>query len=55
MIMKKPKSAMTEIFTDANAFTIDFPKEATADQKGILIGTSIFVNSLFFEGSDEGQ
>ena len=40
---------MTEVFTDASAFEIDFPKNATADQKGILTGAAIFINSLFYE------
>ena len=53
MIMKRPKSAMTEIFTDASAFDVKFPKNATADQKGILIGTSIFINAVFFEGEND--
>lgn len=53
VILKKPKSAMVEIFTDAEAFEVDFPKDATTDQKGILIGTAIFINSLFFEGEQE--
>lgn len=52
LILKKPKSAMTEIFTDSNAFEIDFPKNATADQKGILTGAAIFINSLFYETSE---
>mmetsp|Transcript_26201 Transcript_26201/g.43001 ORF Transcript_26201/g.43001 Transcript_26201/m.43001 type:complete len:256 (+) Transcript_26201:153-920(+) len=50
VIMKKPKSAMTEIFTDADAFEVDFPKDATNDQKGIIMGVGIFINSVFFEG-----
>jgi hypothetical protein len=52
-ILKKPKSAAMEIFTDANAFEVDFPAEATADQKGILMGAAVFVNTLFFEGEDQ--
>ena len=54
-ILKKPKSAATEVFTDADAFEVDFPKDATADQKGILIGMSIFINSVFFEGDTSGN
>mmetsp|Transcript_50869 Transcript_50869/g.122628 ORF Transcript_50869/g.122628 Transcript_50869/m.122628 type:complete len:231 (-) Transcript_50869:378-1070(-) len=54
VILKKPKSAATEVFTDADAFEVDFPKDATADQKGILIGMSIFINSVFFEGDTSG-
>lgn len=53
MIMKKPKSMMTEIFTDADVFEVNFPKEATPAQKGVLIGTSIFLNANFFEGGDQ--
>lgn len=52
-ILKKPKSAFTEIFTEANAFEVDFPTDATASQKAVLVGTSIFFNSIFFEGSQD--
>jgi len=51
-ILKKPKSAMTEIFTEANAFEVHFPDDATIDQKATLVGTSVFFNSLFFEGEE---
>ena len=53
VIMKKPKSAAVEIFTDSDAFEVSFPENASADQKGVLIGTSIFLNSVFFEGADD--
>lgn len=46
-ILKKSKSAATEVFTDADAFEVDFPSEATTDQKALLIGTSIFLNAVF--------
>jgi hypothetical protein len=51
-ILKKPKSLGTELLTDANAFTIDFPEQATADEKALLVGTSIFLNAMFFEGDN---
>jgi hypothetical protein len=41
---------MTEVFTDANAFDVTFPRDATSDQKGMLIGASIFLNAVYFEG-----
>jgi len=50
-ILKKPKSAMSEILTDAVAMDLDFPKNATSDQKGLLTGLAIFLNSLYFEGN----
>jgi hypothetical protein len=53
-ILKKPKSLMTEVFTEANAFDVDFPADATASQKAMLVGTSVFFNSIFFESQQEG-
>jgi hypothetical protein len=46
-------SEIIELFADTDAFEVDFPKEATAAQKGALIGTSIFLNALFFEGDQD--
>jgi len=54
MILKKPKSLLTEVFTDAAAYEVEFPKEATINDKGILMGTTIFINAIHFEGN-EGQ
>jgi hypothetical protein len=51
-ILKKPKSLMTELFTEANAFEVTFPTDATSEQKALLAGTSIFLNALFFEGDN---
>jgi hypothetical protein len=41
MILKKPKSLAVEVLTDANAFEIEFPKNATVDQKGIILGLGL--------------
>jgi len=54
-ILKVPKSILTEMFTDAEAFDISFPEDATNSQKAMLTGTAIFLNSIFFEGQDKGQ
>jgi hypothetical protein len=48
-ILKKPKSLITEVFTDANAFELTFPDESTVAQKGVILGTSILLNAVFFE------
>lgn len=53
-ILKKPKSAAVEVFTEADAFEVDFPSDATTDQKALLVGTSIFLNAVFFEDSQDG-
>lgn len=52
-ILVKPKSLATELFTDANAFDLKFPDGASAAVKGMFIGTTIFFNSIFFEGQQE--
>ncbi|KAL3909247.1 MAG: hypothetical protein SGARI_002697 [Bacillariaceae sp.] len=54
MILKKPKSAAVAVFTDADAFVVDFPKDASADKKGMILGMGILINSIFYEG-DQSQ
>jgi len=54
-ILKMPKSIKTEIFTDANAFEVTFPEQATVGQKAMLVGTSIFLNAIFFEEKANSQ
>lgn len=49
-ILKQPKSMKTEIFTEAEAFEVTFPEQATVAQKAMLVGTAIFLNAVFFEG-----
>ena len=54
-IVKQPKSLLTELFTEADAFEVTFPDEATAGQKAILVGTAIVLNSVFFEGDQNNS
>ena len=49
-ILKQPKSLATELFTDADSFVVDFPEGSSAAQKGLLMGSAVFLNALFFEG-----
>ena len=48
-IVKVPKSIAVELFTDAEAYDITFPEDATPEQKAIIAGTTIFLNANFFE------
>jgi Scramblase len=50
-IVKAPKSLGVEIFTEADAFDITFPEGSTAQEKGLLMGSAIFINVNFFEES----
>jgi len=53
MILKKPKSGATEIFTSANAFDVTFPDSASTDEKALLIGSAMFFNANFYENQGE--
>ncbi|KAI2492002.1 phospholipid scramblase [Fragilaria crotonensis] len=48
-ILKAPKSISVEVFTEANAFDVTFPTGATPQEKGLLMGSAIFISANFFE------
>ena len=48
-IVKLWRGLGTELFTDAASFQVEFPEEATAADKALLTGTTMYVNILFFE------
>ena len=52
-ILKVKKSIASEIFTDADVFECDFPKDATTEQKGLIMASAIFLNAIFFEGQGD--
>uniref|UniRef100_A0A7S3L062 Phospholipid scramblase n=2 Tax=Amphora coffeiformis TaxID=265554 RepID=A0A7S3L062_9STRA len=54
LILKKPKSMATEIFTDADAFDVTFPDNATVDEKAVLVGSTLLLNAVFFETDNSG-
>lgn len=53
VVLKRPKSALTEMFTDAVVLDVEFPKNATPSQKGLITGLALYINSVFYEGGDE--
>lgn len=48
-ILKKPKSMMTEAFTDSETFECTFPKDSTPAQKATIVGSAILLNAIYFE------
>ena len=48
-IIKQWRGLGTEMFTDADTFTIDFPKDANTDQKARLLGATFLLNMMEFE------
>lgn len=52
-ILKLPKSLTVELLSDAEAFDVTFPEDATTVQKAIIAGSAIFINATFFEGQEE--
>ena len=49
---KIPKQTLRECYNEINYYKVDFPENATTDQKGLLLGSSILVNALYFEHSE---
>ena len=52
-ILKLPKSFMTEMFTDSEAYDVTFPEKSTTEQKALIAGSSVFINANFFEQEKE--
>lgn len=52
-IVKKMKSLATELFTDANAFDVEFPQDATTEEKAMIAGSAVLINEMFFESSED--
>lgn len=48
-ILKRPRSVTDECCTRATVFDIDFPVEASPEEKGLLMGATILLNSTFFQ------
>ncbi|CAM9706691.1 unnamed protein product [Heterosigma akashiwo] len=54
-IIKLWRGLGTEMFTDASTFQLEFPEGADAAAKARLLGTSIFINFLFFERQNDNS
>jgi len=52
MMAKIPKKTLRECYNEINYYKIDFPDNATTDRKGLLLGSSILINALYFEHSE---
>lgn len=52
-VVKVPKSLMTEIFVDSEAFDVNFPVDATPVQKAMIAGSAILINANFFENENQ--
>jgi len=53
-VVKVPKSLAVEFFTDAEAFDVVFPDNATSTQKAMIAGSAVLINANFFESEDQG-
>ena len=49
---KIPKKTLRETYNETNYYKIQFPNDATTNQKGLLLGSSILINALYFENSE---
>eukprot|EP00551_Chaetoceros_affinis_P003812 CAMPEP_0203661314 /NCGR_PEP_ID=MMETSP0088-20131115/59546_1 /ASSEMBLY_ACC=CAM_ASM_001087 /TAXON_ID=426623 /ORGANISM="Chaetoceros affinis, Strain CCMP159" /LENGTH=264 /DNA_ID=CAMNT_0050523977 /DNA_START=91 /DNA_END=885 /DNA_ORIENTATION=- len=54
-VVKVPKSLTVEFLTDAEAYDIVFPMDATSAQKAMIAGGAVFINANFFEQESQGS
>ena len=54
-IVKKERECFKALFTDADEFDIYFPKNATAYDKLMLIGTTLMIDYSYFEEDNANQ
>ena len=52
-IVKLWRGMKTEVFSDAASFNLEFPKGIDPSSKARLLGSTMFVNMLFFEKGNE--
>ena len=52
-IVKLWRGMGTEMFSDAASFNLEFPKDADDNSKARLLGSTMFINMLFFEKGNE--
>jgi len=50
---KQYNGALKEMFTDADTFMLEFPKNATPEQRALLIGAVFLLDINFFESDNE--
>ncbi len=49
---KIPKETFCDTYNEINYYEIEFPEGASTSQKGMLLGSSILINALYFENSE---
>lgn len=54
-VVKVPKSWKVELLSDAQAFDVEFPKDASSVQKALIAGSVILINANFFENENENS
>jgi hypothetical protein len=52
-IIKIWRGMATEFFSDADTFTINFPADATPEQKARVLGSTFLLNMMEFEGKPD--
>jgi hypothetical protein len=51
-MLKIPKETFRDTFNETSYVELQFPEEADAKKKGLLLGSYLLINSLFFENSE---
>ena len=49
VVKKKWRGLATEMFTNANSFSINFPMDLDVKAKAVLMGAAFLIDFMFFE------
>lgn len=49
---KIPKENFCDVYNETSYVEVDFPEGASSQQKGLLLGSYLLINALFFEHSE---
>lgn len=51
-LAKIPKETFCDTYNETNYYEIEFPEGSSAAQKGLLLGSSLLINAIYFENSE---
>ena len=51
-MLKIPKENFCDIYNETSYVEVQYPEGATTNQKGLILGSYLLINALYFEGSE---
>jgi len=54
-MLKRLAMSFTDVFCNSNKFRVDFPEKAEVDDKLLLLGSQLLMDTMHFDNPNEGQ